>query len=187
MLRALEPGPLAELERALAAKLRPRDMPADRLGAEFELLARLVNGWDGVGRSPAQRALYDELAGPTDPLSRNLVRKHGSWVDACLAAVSFAASASKESRQPWATARVGQPRPADYAAAEIVRAFVECWRAIGREPSSNVYYSWVAEQRRRARVSGSPVPRLPTQRTVGKHFKRWGDLRLAARHATGVA
>lgn len=182
MACALEPTAVAELERALAAKLRPTTTKlADRRRDELGLLSELVRGWDGIGRTPAKRTLYDQLRGSEDPPSRTLIRKHGSWVDACLAALAAQPGvATEEKRQPWATARIGQPRPANYTREEVVEAFLECWRAIGREPSSNTYYSWAAERRRRARACGALLPRLPTQRSLERHFKRWSLLREAA-------
>jgi hypothetical protein len=182
MIAQLQREPLAELERALAAKLAPRRAPADRRREEFALLSELVDGWDGRGRSPVKRALYDEVSTADDPPSKSLVRRHGSWVDACQAALAAPSeSDGAQPRQPWVTARIGQPRPANYTSEEVIRAYLECWRAIGREPTSNVFYSWVAERRRRARESGAPVPRLPTQRSVERHFTSWADLQAAAR------
>lgn len=178
MAAMLERSALAELERALAAKLRPPTKLADQRRHELALLSELVRGWEGVGRTPATRTLYDQLRGPADPPSKALTRKHRSWVDACLAALAASpAAAIEEKRQPWATARIGQPRPLDYTREEVIDAFLECWRAIGREPSSSTYYSWAAERRRRARASGAQSPRLPTHRSVERHFKHWSLLR----------
>lgn len=81
MVATLDPQALAELERALAAKLRTPTELAERRRHELALLAELVRGWDGVGRPPAKRGIYDELAGSEDPSSKTLSRKHGGWVE----------------------------------------------------------------------------------------------------------
>lgn len=180
MLGPLPSAALSELERALNAKLQPRVEAAELRRGEFALLSQLLGDWDGIGRPPLQRALYEELRGPGDPDSRSFLTRHGSWANACQAAVAEKSTvAAGGARQPWRTARFDARRPPSYSCEEIIRAYLDCWRAIGREPTSNVYYSWVAEQRRRARASGAPLPRLPTQRSVERHFEKWAKLRQA--------
>jgi len=87
MLGPLPSAALSELERALNAKLQPRVEAAELRRGEFALLSQLLGDWDGIGRPPLQRALYEELRGPGDPDSRSFLTRHGSWANACQAAV----------------------------------------------------------------------------------------------------
>jgi hypothetical protein len=57
-----------------------------------------------------------------------------------------------------------------------------CAAAIGRMPSSHAYYTWAAEQRRRAKKTGAAA-RYPAQRTVEHHIGYWGDVRNAVEEA----
>lgn len=65
---------------------------------------------------------------------------------------------------------------------------IDVARRLKRDPAtltSNVYYSYVAEMRRRARGSGAPPPRWPTQRSVERFFSGWCSVRAAVKRMQG--
>lgn len=184
MLEALSPAGFREIERLLNARLHVELTRADEREDKLGLLIDLQRNH---GRLP-ERALYDETRPPGGTMSRTLVKIYGTWTKACRAAATEAeqrgidleASYLKPLR-PWANPTRTERRPSDYTREEILRAVIACVGEIGRIPTSNAYYDWAAQERRRARNVSAPIPRIPTQRSVERHFNGWDEVRAAIR------
>jgi hypothetical protein len=89
MMKALDDGSLAELERAVRLTLNSPPGPAERRLAELGFLASLLNEIaprHGLGFALLARKRYDELRPATETSSAVLVRRYGSWTAACYAA-----------------------------------------------------------------------------------------------------
>lgn len=174
MLNALDEATIEQIERVLNSELNAPTRPAEE---RERLLGALIARRAELGASPA-RADYDQHRPEGSAPSHVLVKTFGSWVRACRAAATEEAQGAGEQParplRPWPNPTRGRRRPADYTREEILRAVLRCAEVIGRIPTSNAYYGWVARQRRHARESGAETPRLPTQRSVERHFKGWG-------------
>lgn len=103
-----------------------------------------------------------------------------SWTKACRAAAGLLDPDS--TAKPWAHGRTGKRAAPRYTRDEVVRAVIACAAAIGRMPSSHAYYTWAAEQRRRAKKTDA-VARYPSQRTVEHHFGYWAQVAGAVEEA----
>ncbi len=185
MLDALSPAGLEQLERVLGARLHVEITPAEERSNQLAFLMELQAAH---GRTP-QRKLYDQLRSPGSAKSQTLVKKHGSWIRACRAATAERERLGQRVEQhhlkplrAWKNPTRGQRRPANYTVEEIIRAVLTCSAEIGRLPTSNAYYDWAAAARRRARQLGAPPPRIPTQRSVERHFASWDEVREAVQH-----
>lgn len=178
MLDALGPRALSELERVLGARLYVEVTPAQERGDRLQQLIALQT----VHGPRLQRQLYDRLRPTGSTSSKTLVKTYGSWARACRAAqtASGAGATGQQlpSLQPWRNVAPGR-RPPAYTRDETIRAVLACAGEIGRLPSSSAYYAWANQKRRRARQRGAQPPRIPTQRSVGRHFESWGAVRSA--------
>lgn len=182
MLDALSIPALREIERLLNARLSVEITPAEEREDKLAVLMRLQQTH---GRRP-ERIIYDEVRPPGSTSSRRLVDIYGSWTKACRAAAT-----EQERRgaplpphylnplRPWANPSRDERRPPSYTVEEVIRAVIACADEIGRIPTSNAYYDWAAQKRRRARQLGAPTPRVPTQRSVERHFSSWQEVREA--------
>lgn len=183
MLERLSPAALAQLERVLGARLHVALTPAEERESKLFFLIELQCEH---GRTP-QRQLYDRLKPAGAARSQTLVETHGSWVRACRAATAERERLGHdveehylEPLQPWKNPTRGRRRPPDYTDEEIIDAVIACAGEINRIPTSNAYYSWAADKRRRARANRSAPPlRIPTQRTIDRHFRGWDQVREA--------
>lgn len=184
MLDALSPPALREIERLLNARLYVEITPAEERGDKLALLMRLQQTH---GRRP-DRIVYDEIRPPGSTSSRRLVDIYGSWTKACRAAATEQDLRAAplpphylKPLRPWANPSRDERRPPSYTVEEIIRAVIACAGEIGRIPTSNAYYDWAAQKRRRARQLGAPPPRIPTQRSVERHFSSWDEVWVAVK------
>lgn len=180
LLDHLDRRSLTEIERLLGCLLASEAGPAE---ARQQALGALMELRVSLGRRP-QRREYDALRPLGSPLSRTLSERFGSWARACRAAETESALAAGETPmrplRAWPNPTRTRRRPPNYTREEVIAAVIECWKAIGRLPSSNAYYDWVRLRRRHARQNRSTPPRLPTQHSVERHFKGWAEVRAAA-------
>ena len=179
MIQSLSPTTREELEAALAAMLGGVASGGQiQDGMHAHLLALLeAAGTEAFGMGPpwTERRRYDETRPEGAPKSRRLVSDHGSWLRVCKAAWRR----RRDARAGFAGSSRQGRRPADYQRDEVVRAVRRCQLALGRTPSSSDYYAWVRRQRYFARERGAEPPRLPTQKSVERHFKGWAQVRAA--------
>jgi len=194
MLDLIPRSALVELEHAIALELHESREAAEEqeseLGCLSELVAEAVQAQlaaCGDNEQPIVRVaqnLYDERRSPEAPSGAALSRRYGSWMAACRAAVRLGAvQAPIAASKAWPTPTLWRARPADYTRAEVIAAIEAAASALGvpvGELSANRYYRWIAEQRARARRLGLEPPRLPTQRSVDRLFRRFTNARRAA-------
>ena len=190
MLEALGLSALRELERAFTPLLRRSEpTPKCRRTNELAHLARMIHA-ELAGREPGDRRPprvprneYDRTRPPEVPSSKALQRRYGSWLAACRAAAALEADdGAALPGKPWAIPSTGRRRNRNYTREEVILAAIEVAKRLGRDPThltSTAYYSYVAEMRRILAHRGAPPPRWPTQRSVQRHFRGWGDLRCA--------
>lgn len=175
MLDRLQPEAAAELERVLAATLHVEATPAEERG---DRLRQLIELQKAHGPRP-QRQLYDRWRPTGSTSSKTLVKAYGSWARACRAAWTAAGGPPQlPPLQPWRNTSPGR-RPPPYDRGEVISAVLACAGEIGRVPSSSAYYAWAGQKRRRARQNGAPPPRIPTLRSVKRHFGGWAEVRAA--------
>jgi hypothetical protein len=185
MVDALEIDAVRELELVLGARLSvPPPAPGERHESELGFLASILQLPEAMDptspRSTPRQSWYDEHRPPGSPSGRRLCKLYGSWTKACRAAGGHVESTSDA--KPWVHGRTGKRAAPRYTRDEVVSAVIACAAAIGRMPSSHAYYTWSAEQRRRAKKTGK-VARYPAQRTVEHHIGYWGDVRNAVEEA----
>ena len=158
MMALLPREAVAELGRALHAKLNAPPTPAERRVNGLGFLARVL---DERLQHPEQlpyvpRGLYDlRRAGNPSPAppSARLQEKFGSWARACHAACGLLEDGrSWGPGEPWAKpAR----NPNKYKPTEAEASVRKCTEALGRIPSSYEYHEWVINRRSRARDRGA--------------------------------
>lgn len=174
MIGALELDAVSELELVLAVRLA---VPAERRESELGFLAAILGLPEAMGPSSARatplQSYYDDHRPESSPSGRRLCPNYGSWTKACRAAGGFADPAS--GAKPWTHGETGGRAAPRYTREEVVGAVGACAAAIGRMPSSHAYYTWAAEQRRRAKKTGA-VARYPSQRTVKHHVGGWAEV-----------
>lgn len=160
MINLLPPAAVAEVGRALHAKLNAPPTAAERRGADLGFLARLL---DEKPQHPDQlpyipRMMYDarrarnQSAGPP---SARLQEKFGSWARACHAAWGLLPDGRSWGRgEPWPR----PPRhPKNYEREEAVASVRRCRKALGHIPSASEYHAWIQNRRARARITGTTV------------------------------
>jgi hypothetical protein len=182
MLDHLEHEQLERLERILRARLRAaptkREEHEHELGALNQMLKQEGLLDDPRPRLPRQD--YDRDRPKGAPRGTALASRYGSWFKACQAAVSLnLAGGTKGAARPWSSKHRGGYRGPTFTRQEVIEAVLQCAAAVGRIPSSNLYYDWSARERRRARERGGRLPRLPAQASVERHFKSWSEVRAA--------
>lgn len=179
MLDDLPRAALVEVEAALARRLEPPPGASNARQHELGALARQL-ARSGPDAPRLTRTAYDAGRDPGDPSGRTLAARYGSWVKACRAAAALTrSSAAVGGPKARPTPSLGRRRPHTYTREEVIRAVREVARALDREPgqlSSSAYYEWVADRRQRARARGAEPPRLPTQRSVERHFDSWSEV-----------
>jgi len=179
LLRALEQGSLAELERALTLRLQPTPTPAERRVAELGLLAELL-AERGSAASPdspdvprVEREAYERhrLASRADaPAADTLAKRYGGWRRACRAAHGLLPDGRHRGPgKPWPSPARGRRRVSPYSLEEIRAAIRRCALELGRIPSSGDYHWWSREKRRALRARGVELAtsRLPEHRVPG--------------------
>jgi hypothetical protein len=166
MFDVLEGEAINELVVVLGVRLVPGETALERRGHELGYLASILELPEARDpsspRTTPRQSWYDEHRPPRSPSGRRLCKQYGSWTKACRAAERLVDTSS--SAKPW-TGKRAAPR---YDRDGVIRAVISCAAAIGRMPSSHAYYTWAAEQRRRAKKTGK-VARYPAQRTV-EHY-----------------
>jgi hypothetical protein len=193
MVNAMPLEAAEELDRALRSALAaPEPTPVARRELSLGPLAAMVVAElerrdPDDGRPPRiPRRDYDRASPEGAPTSHVLVRKYGSWVEACRAAHALPDKGRVPGgSKPWQTPSLGRRRNRDYTPEEVFEAVIEVARRLGKAPgelSSHTYYAYVAEIRRRARQAGADPPRWPTQRSVERFFAVWEDVRRSASH-----
>jgi alkylated DNA repair dioxygenase AlkB len=178
MVNHLDQGPLAELEAVLSVHLAPLVDLAEERRSSLGYLSEILPEPQGQ-RVWVPRKRYEESKPEGALTSETLVKRHGSWAEACQAAAAL--KGSDLGRRPWSNPARGRRQPRKYTAEEVLRAVKKCAVSLGRFPTSRIYYDWVSRERRRARESGAPPPRLPLQASVERHFPGWGALIQAYR------
>jgi hypothetical protein len=182
MLDYLDENSLRRLYKVLSVTLLPAQTPRekhlDELGALHEMLR--AAGVLGSGQPRIPRSDYDAQWLEGAPKSARLVERYGSWFKACRAAAGLEVrGGTKGAPRPWSAPQRTQGRGKPFTREEVVEAVLRCAAAVGRVPSSNVYYQWSARQRQSARRRGATLPRLPAQGSVERHFDGWGEVREA--------
>jgi hypothetical protein len=184
MIDALERDTIDELVIVLGARLAPGKTPVERRGHQLDFLASVLDLPEAMDpRSPRKtprQSWYDKNRPAGAPSGRRLCSQYGSWTKACTAAAGHLDPAS--GAKPWTHGRTGKRAAPRYTRDEVVRAVITCAAVIGRMPSSHAYYTWAAEQRRRAKKTGAAA-RYPAQRRVEHHVGGWGDVRRAVEEA----
>lgn len=181
MVDALDVDGIRELELVLEVLLAaPVDAPSERRETELGFLASLLELPEAMGRNSARstplQSFYDEHRPTGSPSGRRLGKRYGTWTKACRAARGYLDP--ELGAKPWTHDNVGRRATPHYDRDEVVRAVIACGAAIGRMPSSHAYYTWAAEQRRRAKKTGA-VARYPAQRTVEDHVGYWAEVTRA--------
>jgi hypothetical protein len=186
MLDELERPDLERIALVLRAKLRAapsrREEREHELGPLHAMLKHAGLLDDPRPRLPRQQ--YDRDRPLDAPRGTTLASRYGSWFKACQAAVSLnLAGGTKGAARPWSSKHRGGTRGPTFTRKEVIDAVLQCAAAVGRIPSTNLYYDWSARERRRARERGSRLPRLPAQASVERHFKKWSHVRAAVESA----
>lgn len=181
-----------ELERAMRACLAaPQPSLHKRREAELGYLAMLV-AEDLAERDPGDRRPpriprkdYEASRPVEAASSAALVKRFGSWVEACRAAAALERKGREAGGgKPWQTPSIGGRRGRNYTREEVIDGVIEVARKLGRDPhqlTSTAYYRYVAEMRRRAKAKGASTPRWATQRSVERFFNSWSEVRRAMR------
>lgn len=157
MIDTLPPAALAELGRALHAKLNTPPTAAERRSKTLGLLARVL---DEKPQYPDRlpfipRKIYDARRSDDPslgPPSARLQEQFGSWARACHAAWGLLLDGRSWGRgEPWPR----PPRhPKNYEVGEAVASVQSCAEALGHIPSSTEYHGWVGNRRAQARTRG---------------------------------
>lgn len=185
MIDSLAVEGVRELELVLGVRLSaPTGAPVAWRESELGFLASILGLPEATGSSSARetplQSYYDEHRPTGSPSGRRLCRRYGSWTKACRAAGGVIDPASRV--KSWAHGRTGKRVAPRYTRDEVVGAVISCAAAIGRMPSSHAYYTWAAEQRRRAKKTGA-FARYPSQRTVVHHVGGWAQVTRAVEEA----
>ena len=190
MIEALPAGALDELERAARYALAPAppspsEIRERQIGYLAELVAvEMASRLPENGRPPrVPRNEYERTRPPGAASSRALAERHGSWLKACRAAHGLAGGGRiVGDGKPWATPSLGRRRRTDFTREEVIDAVVVVARRLDCEPgtlTSNAYYGFVAEMRRRSKARGAAPPSWPTQRSIERFFASWREVRAA--------
>jgi len=190
MLKELPYEAACEVDRALFLRCNPEATPRERRIAELGALHGLLEcstEVDPQGLPVVERDLY-EAARPDDaPRARRLIARYGSWKRAQRAARSMNAD-GRQLGPSLAWPGVRGPKGPRFAREECIASYRACALALGRRPTSNVYFGWLRERKRRAREVGSRgsarspsgAVRLAVQSTIYRLFRSWPAFAAAA-------
>jgi hypothetical protein len=178
---------LRNVERLLVADLAA-PTSAELREARLGLLIEMVS--DGTGEIPRAED-YDalraerEVLGEKWPHSTTLSRGYSdSWPLAVRAAMRLAFD-GPTSRVAHTHTRRGSHSP--YRREEVIAALLRFRdEHSGRWPSASQFFDWGESLRRAARTGGLEDPRIPTQKALRRHFKRFSLAITAAQLAAEV-
>lgn len=157
MIETLPPSAVAEIGRALHAKVNAPPTAVERRVKALRLLARVLDEQPQYpDRLPIiPRKVYDARRSEDPslgPPSARLQERFGSWARACHAAWGLLDDGRSWGKgEPWSR----PPRhPTNYELGEAVASVRNCAAALRHLPSSSEYHGWVLNRRAQARAGG---------------------------------